>query len=149
MVLLSLNTSDSERIIVIDPRDLQQIGEAMALLEADADAIMQFVSRRHRALANNDDSNSPDLPDTPPVHAAVGQAQSQSSSEGQGQNSVQGQGQSSSQGQNEGAADYQQETPMETDKPGNIIESVKHLQLINKIYKISVSYLAVFMNLVA
>ena len=77
----------------------------MAMLEADAEAIMQLVSRRHRAVANNEESNSPDLPDTPPViHGAAGQAQGQSSSEGQGQS--------------EGAAGSQQESPMETDKPG-------------------------------
>ena len=77
----------------------------MAMLEADAEAIMQLVSRRHRTVTNNDESNSPDLPDTPPViHGSAGTAQGQSSSEGQGQS--------------EGAAGSQQESPMETDKPG-------------------------------
>ena len=105
----------------------------MAMLEADvrgdAEAIMQILSRRHRIMTVNDDSNAPDVPDTPPVApAAVGQGQEQSSN--QGQNSEQGEGQISSQAegqssegqsssQAEGQSDGQQETPMETDKPGN------------------------------
>ena len=110
MSLALNNWALTNAFVATDARDLQQIGEAMAMLEADAEAIMQFVSRRHRALANNDESNSPDLPDTPPVHGAVGQTQGQSSNE--------------SQGQSEAATGSQQETPMETDKPGQCLNSL-------------------------
>ena len=102
----------------------------MAMLEADvrgdAEAIMQILSRRHRILTDNDDSNAPDVPDTPPVvpAAAVGQGQEpQGESSNQGQTSEQGEGQSSSQGEgqssSEGQSQDQEESPMETDKPGN------------------------------
>lgn len=116
-------------LFFVDVRDLQQFGEAMAMLEADvrgdAEAIMQILSRRHRILTDNDDSNAPDVPDTPPVvPPAIGQGQEpQGQSSNHGQTSEQSEGQSSSQGEGQVSSEGQsldlEESPMETDKPGN------------------------------
>lgn len=82
----------------------------MALLEAEADAIMQFVTRRSSSRyqpaveINIQDSaevgdNEPDSPHVPPVHGSVGLA---------GQ-----EGEAPSE-----SSQRETEAPMETDKPG-------------------------------
>ena len=102
-------------VCFVDVRDLQQFGEAMAMLEADvrgdAEAIMQILSRRHRIITD-DESNAPDVPDTPPI--APPSAAGSQSQEPQGQSSSQGQSTEQGEGQSQG----QEESPMETDKPG-------------------------------
>lgn len=88
----------------------------MALLEAEADAIMQFVSRRREGGSrfqpaveiNIQDSgeigdNEPDSPHVPPVHGSVGVGGQDGEVVAQGEPSQ-----------------PDAEAPMETDKPGTI-----------------------------
>ncbi|WAR27034.1 HUWE1-like protein [Mya arenaria] len=96
-------------------RHLRDIGEAMALLEAEADAIMQFVTRRRDGSNHappaveiniqdaGEDGNDADTPHVPPpVHGAVGLGAEEEGA---------------------GAAEQEGEAPMETDKPGTSGES--------------------------
>lgn len=104
----------------------------MALLEAEADAIMQFVNNRREGatappaaveinIRESSDSNTPDTPHVPPpVHGSVGLAtQPTGSQEGE----VVAQGEPSTAEQT-GEAVASGETPMETDKPGNSLYNI-------------------------
>jgi hypothetical protein len=95
----------------------------MALLEAEADAIMQFVNNRRDGTAavpppavelnlRDSDNNTPDTPHVPPVHGSVGLAAQQRDSPDE---EVVAQGPPAA-----GATggDTTGESPMETDKPG-------------------------------
>lgn len=94
----------------------------MALLEAEADAIMQFVHRRRDGNSSNasgveinindgDGANTADTPHVPPVHGSVGLG---------GQNAQQRESEESAESVEPESASGEQsgETPMETDKPG-------------------------------
>ncbi|XP_060587198.1 E3 ubiquitin-protein ligase HUWE1-like isoform X3 [Ruditapes philippinarum] len=109
-------------------RDLRHLGEAMALLEAEADAIMQFVNNRRDGTAavpppavelnlRDSDNNTPDTPHVPPVHGSVGLAAQQRDSPDE---EVVAQGPPAA-----GATggDTTGESPMETDKPGTSSET--------------------------
>lgn len=100
-------------------RDLRNLGEAMALLEAEADAIMQLVTRRREGGnrfqpaveinihqdAGEFGDNEPDSPHVPPpVHGSVGLG-------GQDGEVV---------AEGEASRGEEAEAPMETDKPGNV-----------------------------
>ena len=94
------------------PRDF---GEAMAMIEAEADSLMQFVSSRENrpmppAVEINiqeEDLNTPDSPHEPPdSHPAVSSAEPQSTAMNEA-SVTEAQG-----------AEQSEESPMETDKAG-------------------------------
>ena len=105
-------------------RDLRHLGEAMALLEAEADAIMQFVNNRREGTSaapppgveinlRDSDNNAPDTPHVPPVHGSVGLAGQQRDSQ---EEEVVAQGAPTAEATGGETTD---EAPMETDKPSN------------------------------
>ncbi|XP_053377275.1 E3 ubiquitin-protein ligase HUWE1-like isoform X3 [Mercenaria mercenaria] len=109
-------------------RDFRHLGEAMALLEAEADAIMQFVNNRREGTAapapaveiniRDTDNNTPDTPHVPPpVHGSVGLASQQGTSQ-EGEVVAQGAPTTAEASGGEQTG----ETPMETDKPGTSTE---------------------------